>query len=192
MPKPILTGIEDIDARLAELENAAGNRIARAALRRASTVFAQHVRKAITAHPLVSKQMKQRLRALLGQAREKSPGGTAGRKVGFGVGRKRKVGVKRSGLNSTGVGISGANVHWALAGTDERFVGKTNARKSRGRRRTRKSKLTGNRIRPAGRMPQIDVITRAHYRGGSDAALAAIRETALRQLDRLVEKLNES
>lgn len=192
--KRIVTGIEELDARLIELEARTQNQIARAALRRATTVFLQHVRRAITSHPQLSTVMKRRFRQLLGQARERTPAGTAGRKAGFGVGKKRKLIPGRSGLNSGGVGISGLNIHWALLGTKDRYVGKTNQRRYRSGRynrlQTRRSRLTGNTVRYAGRMPAIDVMTRAHYGGGSQAALEAITQTALRQLDRLVEKLN--
>lgn len=117
----LITGQEDLDKKLAALKIGAANKIARPALTKA----ARHLLKAAKAK--VPPDLKNLKRAL--GMRVDAKGGKSKNqqraKVGAGVGKSSKAEAKRSGRNKGGVGIGGANIHWAILGTTERTQNST-------------------------------------------------------------------
>ena len=79
-------------------------------------------------------------------------------KVGFGVGKKKTVikprKSKRSGRG--GVGIAAQNIHWWVAGTEERFTGgKTIRSRSKKYGNSKYRRLNGKAIMKRGSMPSF-------------------------------------
>lgn len=100
--------------------NAVGDRIAkkvaRSAIGAGQTVIAKSIRQEV---PPRYKELRKAVNKKLKKSRK----GGYDAKIGAGVGKQKPP--KRSGQNSGGVGISGANIHWAVFGTDDRTVKST-------------------------------------------------------------------
>ena len=101
-------------------------------------------------------------------------------KVGFGVGKKKgkTYPVNRKGNRKGGVGIDGNNVHWWVAGTDNRWTGTGKGRK-RGRKQMRRGAM------PA-KQPKLASIAYAKSKGKVKAEM--IKRGAL-QLEKEAKKL---
>lgn len=112
----LLTGDKELDAKLAELKIGAANKIARPALTKA----ARHLLKAMKGRVPPDKKYIKRALGLVVDAKGGKSRNQQRAKVGAAVGKAAKVESKRSGKNTGGVGISGANIHWALLGTESR------------------------------------------------------------------------
>lgn len=130
------TGDKEIDRALAHLAVKGIQRAERAANGAALTVLAKALRAAVNAAD-ASPELKRAARQAIGRKSKKAVA-----KVGFGVGKSQQPAGDRQGRS--GVGISAANVHWPVLGTDER---QTEAG------------------RPAGAMPAV-------FGGATDQALA--------------------
>lgn len=122
MTTPVsIEGLQTLLKRLEGLGSKSKVRIVRAAIRGAMNVQGKAIKKQ------TAKKVKNATVAVKGRMLKKR-GEVAG-KVGFGVGKQgtRKTGEKE-GLRPAGrgVGISGRNIHWWVAGTAQRIQSTTN------------------------------------------------------------------
>jgi hypothetical protein len=111
-----LTGLKELDAKLRNLANRELRKIARAGIKAGLREMAKGIRREIPA------QYKDAKKAIGVNARKARVGDAKGQyqaKVGAGVGKKAKAPAERSG---SGVGLSAANIHWAILGTGERHT----------------------------------------------------------------------
>jgi len=115
----LITGVEELDRRLAQLKIGAANKIARPALLKGARLLLRKMKNAV---PPDKTYIKRALGIVVN-----AKGGEQRAKVGAAVGKAAKVAPKRSGDNRGGVGISGRNIHWALLGTAKRAKKSTGA-----------------------------------------------------------------
>lgn len=137
----LITGLEDVDRKLATLKLGAANKIARPAL----TKGARHLLKKAKAQ--VPPNMKAAKRAL-GMVVDSKGGKSKNQqraKVGAAVGKAAKAVQKEDRAGKAGVGIGPENIHWFILGTTTRETGSV--------QRTGYRKLTGNKIKRTGIMP---------------------------------------
>lgn len=185
-----LTGVKDLDKALKELAGSKVKKIARSAISKGMRVLAKAIKQQI---PPKYKSAKKAIGSRFSKAKGGESKGQVQAKVGAAVGmpkfRKKKgaweknkqhVASKHSG---SGVGISAANIHWAILGTSER---KTGSRTRKTRKGVLKSKPTGNPVRSTGRMPAILAgIVKRGIAAGESAAITSI-------LDRLRKGIQEA
>ena len=112
----LMTGVEELDKKLAQLKLGAANKIARPALTKAARLLLKKMKAGV---PPDKKDMKRALGMVVDAKGGKSKNQQRA-KVGAAVGKASKSEAKRSGKNSGGVGISGQNIHWFLLGTQKR------------------------------------------------------------------------
>ena len=116
------TGLLDIDARLEELGTSSARKVTRSALNRGMSLMASSMRQALRQAD-ISPELRKALRPLIGKRlKVQRFSGNVTAKVGFGVGKSHGKQAPRSGKNRGGVGISGANVHWIVLGTADRYT----------------------------------------------------------------------
>lgn len=161
-----VTGLAEVDRKLAELASKERRRIVRKAMNAGLTVGRKAIRDELTAAG-VSPQLRNALARTIasGFKRARRSDEHAAR-VGMGLG-KRKPAV-RSGRNTGGVGIGKANVHWFLLGTRIRFA--------------RKPK------RLAGRIKALPIVRNAGNRSAGQM-VETIRRTALEEIEATVNRL---
>lgn len=120
----LLTGVAELDAKLAELKLGTANKIARPALTKAARMLLKKMKQAV---PSPYKDVKRALGMVVDTKGGKSRNQQRA-KVGAAVGKSSKAEQKdRNG--KPGVGIGSKNVHWFLLGTKAR---QTKAGKSTG------------------------------------------------------------
>lgn len=112
----LLVGIDDLDAKLADLQLSAANKIVRPALTKGARYLVKKIKSRV---PPKKKDAKRAIGFVVDAKGGKSKNQQRA-KVGAGVGKAFKSIPKRSGKNSGGVGISGRNIHWFILGTKER------------------------------------------------------------------------
>lgn len=111
----LLTGVKELDEKLAELKIGAANKIARPALTKAARFLLKKVK---TGVPPNKKETKKALGLVVDTKGGKSRNQQRA-KVGAGVGKSAKAEAKDR-IGKPGVGIGGANIHWFILGTQER------------------------------------------------------------------------
>lgn len=165
-----VSGDKELEALFARLADKTATKAEKAGVRAALTPLSRAIRSAINSSPAPS-AVKRAARATVGRSMKRAKSGigkgytTA--KAGFGVGKqtaKQKEKASERAKKGRGVGLSKANIHWAVLGTKKRS--------------TRKGKSTGA-------MPPLleDVTQRAFsaaQRAMLDAARDKIRQTILR------------
>lgn len=125
-----LEGVDQVMRALERLRTEYPRNAAAAGTRNALTVMARETRQAI-ASTNASDRMKRAAKKAIGSRFVKGGTNRLGKtttplaKAGFGVGKqskaKRAAATKRAGdASKSGVGISSANIHWAVLGTKER------------------------------------------------------------------------
>lgn len=110
----ILTGDKEIDRKLERLKTGVANKIVRRGMTKALRLITKGIKSEV---PSPYKDAKR----AIGYRFDKKGGASRDQvraKAGAGVGKQRKP--KERGKGRRGVGISGANIHWAILGTDER------------------------------------------------------------------------
>lgn len=110
----LMTGVEELDKKLAQLKLGAANKIARPALTKAARLLLKKMKAGV---PPKYKDAKRALGMVVDAKGGKSKNQQRA-KVGAAVGKASKSEAKRSGKNSGGVGISGKNIHWFILGAD--------------------------------------------------------------------------
>lgn len=155
--------MSDYSDALADIERQLAS-VGPVALKAITEAAVDAIHSEIESDPKASLRMKDALHDVVGyrfetkipQAGSRWVNGTLTAVVGLGVGpgyyARRRVARSR-GDRKGGVGISGANIHWAALGTNDRYTGQ---RKTRG-----KIKETGNRRRYSGAMSGIKAVNRA-------------------------------
>lgn len=115
---------ELLDAKLKKLSNGKVSRkIALAGTRAAMTPIARGIRRGITASKASADLKRIARRTVSKRITRATQNENTTAKVGFGVGKQKAA--ERSGKNSGGKGIAKQNIHWAVAGTEERKLDKT-------------------------------------------------------------------
>lgn len=123
-----ITGLHRLDSTLRHLASQGTKKAAKAGLSAALTVVVKAVRQQVNATPGITSDLKREARRAIGKRVRTKRLHVTG-KVGFGVGKRKskvaaatKARAKRiaKGKASGGVGISAANIHWAVLGTSER------------------------------------------------------------------------
>lgn len=160
-----VTGDVQIDRKLRELKQSAQNKIARPALTKAARLSAKAMKSEVPAN------LKDAKRAIGYKVKVKGTEEIVA-KAGAGVGIKRskltkqleKQKVRRAG--HPGVGISAANIHWFLLGTEERV--------------TKEGHKTG-------RMPPQMQAIKAGYQKSESQAIAAMKDMAKLKLAQIVK-----
>lgn len=126
-----ITGVEELDHKLARLSRSSSRRAVTSGIRAGLTPLGKAMRAGINASD-ASPELKRAARKTIGKrfARAKGGQGVYQAKVGFAVGMKHKA-VRRAvvkarkkkraeGGMSRGVGISAFNIHWFVLGTKQR------------------------------------------------------------------------
>lgn len=128
MSNRLVTGIEEIDRKLATLASRQANQIARSSINAGLTVIARQIRTEIDSEP-ISQDLKKALKATVGKRLEtKRSKYGASAKAGFGVGKNTRARAARAAKRAAGragrkgVGISANDVHWFALGTKKRFT----------------------------------------------------------------------
>ncbi len=124
----VLQGDKELIRKLNDLGSKGAKKATRAGIRAAMTPVAKAARAAVNAAP-GSPELKRAARKAIGN-RFAARTGTA--KVGFGVGKasraKRSAAKQRAIAGASGerkgVGVSAANIHWFVLGTQERRTSK--------------------------------------------------------------------
>lgn len=133
----LLQGATDLLQRLERLRSVGAPKVARAAVKAGLVPLKKQLRGQINAAS-VSPEMKRAIRSTLGSRvmADKADGGgqRIGGKVGFGVGKATKTKKEKAharnmqgqggGVTGRGVGISAADIHWAILGTQPRTLTK--------------------------------------------------------------------
>lgn len=168
-----ILGIPELDARLEGLQLAVANRVARGALAKGMRVAVKKIKAQI---PSGQKQLRK---AIGGSVKKQNRGANKGiveAKAGAAVGQKaskQKAAAQsekaaRQAAKKSGVGISAANIHWYILGTQERTV-----------------KKTGQRV---GKMPANPVVQKA-MASGKGQVLQAVKDGVMQGIEREREKL---
>lgn len=116
----ILTGIDEVDERLKEMQTAAANRAARAGLAAGGRAFVKDAKAKI---PSTMKDAKKVIGFRIKKAKRGPSKGYTEAKAGAAVGKKKQLSMPdRAGRK--GVGIGTRNIHWFILGTKERHIKK--------------------------------------------------------------------
>lgn len=120
----VLIGDKELDRKLAYLGGKGSRKAVRAGIRAGLGPIARAFRSAIQSTSDVGTDLKREAKKSIGSRYGKVKRGIyAGQvqaRVGFAVGKKRAKLKKTSEGKSGGVGISAANIHWFVLGTEER------------------------------------------------------------------------
>lgn len=173
-----IEGLKSVVASYANLTDKAGRQLATAAIRAGLKEIAKEIKKRID--PRI-----RHVRSTIGYRFKASPKkGITAAKVGFNVGGKKKNIQKRSGNNRGGIGISGQNVFWFIAGTSQRY-------------RRAKAAAIQNAEPPqrlsTGIMPaQQPGLAADAYRASSGAVRSKMQKAAESRLKSIVRRLNRA
>lgn len=127
-----LRGLQELQQALATIKNVAGKKAAKAGINAGLVPLVSAMRAAVNATN-ASPEMKRAARKTLAKRLQRKGGETIG-KAGFGVGKQTaaktgkasaRAALGRKGGGRGGVGISAANVHWPIFGTEDRVQTKT-------------------------------------------------------------------
>ena len=173
-----IDGLDAILKRMESLKQSSKVSVMRAAIRGGLNVIGKQMRAD------VDPQVKLGRKAVKSRFKKGKWKITA--KVGFGVGKKSKAQTpkNRKGNRKGGVGIDANNIHWWVAGTDERFTG---TGKGRARRNSSPRPVMYRGLMPA-MQPGLAQIAYAKARGAVKAEM--IKRGAL-QLEKEVQKLQK-
>jgi hypothetical protein len=119
-----LQGLDKLVRTLGTLKDQSARRIARYGVNAGLAALAQAERAAVNAAP-VSPELKKQARATIGKRLRKKEGEDWTGKAGFGVGKRSKAKRTKAAARAAdktrrGVGLSSADVHWFVLGTQER------------------------------------------------------------------------
>ncbi len=127
----VLLGDKELERKLKHLSRRGSKRAITAGIRASMTPIARAMRAAINSSDATA-ELKRAARASIGARFGKTRRITERRaKVGFSVGKKAKqirAAYRSKKVDGKGVGISAANIHWFVLGTDERTLKKGSAR----------------------------------------------------------------
>lgn len=178
-----------LQKKIKKLKESAQRRIVKKSVSKGLAIIRKGIRDAV---PSKYKDAKRAIGSSFTKPKQNS--GDTVAKVGSGVGIKfkkiRKDAAKRKESKrkkTGGVGISAANLHWFILGTDERTTGVRSIRRRDG---TRYTKETGNTISNRGRMPAVlaGVVDRGFKTTASRAA-EVIAETGKLEIIKEAERL---
>ena len=176
-----IKGLEDLTKSYNRITDDLGKQLARAAIRSGLQVVAREIKKRLD--PRI-----KHVKHTIGYRFKASPTrGITAAKVGFNVGAKKGTSISaiyaRSGRNKGGVGISGNNVHWFIAGTKQRFRRQPGV--------SRKLKSIQDPSRRTGAMPaQQPGLAADAYRASAGAVKNKMQKAAQTRLNSIVKKLN--
>ena len=174
-----IVGLEDLVKSYKTLTDKAGQQLAAAAIQAGLKEIASAIKKRVD--PRI-----RHVKTTIGQRFKTSKRrGITAAKVGFNVGSKKvrtaQQGI-RSGRNKGGVGISGQNVLWFIAGTAQRFRRQAGA--------PRKLKRNNPSL-PTGAMPaQQPGLAADAYRASAGAVKNKMQKSAQKRLNSIVRRLN--
>ena len=139
-----IDGLDLILRKLTALETKASGRVLATVIRAQLNVIGKQM-KADT-----DSKVKEGRKGVRSRFKNKAKKNFITAKVGFGVGKKRKAGrtLKLKGNRRGGQGIGAQNIHWWVAGTDERQTGTYKGQKGT-------YKTVGKRVMNRGRMPSF-------------------------------------
>jgi hypothetical protein len=172
-----LTGVKELDKALKALGDSKIKKVARSAISKAMRVVAKHIKQQI---PPKYKGLKKAIGSRFAKPKTGSNKHITMARAGAAVGVKKaqqnaqaeQEKQRRQGQKKPGVGLSAANIHWAILGTGQRKTG-TKRKRSRGKTIGRVS--TGNPVRPTGRMPDIlRGIVKQGFAASEGAAMSAL------------------
>lgn len=169
----IVLGIPELDARLEGLELAVANRVARSALSKGARLAAKKIKAAV---PSRHKDIRKAIGSSVKRQKSGPNKGWTQAKAGAAVGQKRakqkaaaaEAASKRQGKG--GVGITAANIHWYIQGTQER----------------RRTKV--NPGQPSGKMPATPIVKTA-MATGKGQVISAIKDGVADGIEREAAKL---
>lgn len=176
-----MDGLEDLVKSYRTLTDKAGQQLAAAAITSGLKEIAREIKKRVD--PRI-----RHVRTTIGYRFKTSKRrGITAAKVGFNVGdknaRKKQQGI-RSGKNKGGIGITGQNVYWFIAGTKERF------RRQAGVPRRLKQNDSN---RPTGSMPaQQPGLAADAYRASAGAVRNKMQRAAQSRLKSIVRRLERA
>lgn len=156
----IILGIPELDKRLEGLKLAVANRCARAGLSKGARLAAKKIKAEV---PSKQKHIRKAIGSSVKKQKAGPNRGFTSAKAGAAVGRASKAVEKKARGGKGGVGISAANIHWFIMGTQERTVKKTGQK--------------------AGRMPPNPIVQKAMERG-KGPVIEAIKQGTLESIDR--------
>ena len=119
-----LKGVDELQWALVSLRDKAAGKAARAGVNAALTPLVRAMRMAINGSS-ASPELKRAARQTIGKRVKKPSGQVVFGKAGFGVGRQSAIKklaahIRAGDKSQRGVGISAANIHWPVLGTEER------------------------------------------------------------------------
>jgi len=174
-----IAGLEDLVKSYKTLADDAGKQLARAAIRSGLKEIARAIKKRID--PRI-----RHVKTTVGyRFKTSTKRGITAAKVGFNVGDKKARLAQRavrSGRNRGGVGISGQNVFWFIAGTKERF------RRQAGT--WRKLKINNPSLPTGAATAQQPGLAADAYRSSAGAVASKMQKAAQTRLNSIVRRLN--
>jgi hypothetical protein len=178
----LITGVEDLDAKLATLKLGAANKIARPALTKA----ARHLLKKVKAAVPPDKKEAKKAMGMVVDAKGGKSRDLQRAKVGAAVGKASKVAGNPRRAGRPGVGMDARNIHWFILGTAQRSTGTTRIRSKLG---LGQRKLTGGVVRNTGIMPpQMEDVVKGPARAEQGAMIGIMRAEATTRLAKLAAK----
>lgn len=161
-----LTGDKQLVKQIDKFKDGVGSRVMGAGLKKAARVVVKSIKARV---PADLKQIKPLFGSSVGNAKGGSKRGQFQAKAGAAVGKAFKKEAKRSGQEGAkqrGVGISGANIHWWLMGTQDRHT----------------------RYGPTGSMPSQapDIV-----KEGTEAAKPEVKAVLVKHLTSAIASLNK-
>jgi len=166
----IILGIPELDARLDGLKLAVANRVARSALSKGVRVAVKKIKAEV---PSTQKHLRKAIGGYVKKQKRGANKGIVEAKAGAAVGKNKAaqasdaVAANAARNGKGGAGISAANIHWYIMGTQERTV-----------------KKTGQRV---GRMPANPIVQRA-MATGKGPVLAAVKDGVMDGIEREAAK----
>jgi hypothetical protein len=175
-----LLGDKQLERKLKHLSHRGSKRAITAGIRAGMTPIAQAMRAAINsadASAELKREARKTIGARFGKTRKISERHA---KVGFAVGKRQKqIKTAQKGHGERGgggVGISAANIHWYVMGTDERVLKKGSARGPK----------AGH---PTGQIANVfGEVTRLALAGSMQASVAAARKKISQVIEREAKK----
>lgn len=171
-----IDGLENVIEAYRNLTDKAGRQLSAAAIRAGLKEIAREIKKRID--PRI-----KHVKHTVGYRFKASPRkGITAAKVGFNVGNRKQHVIKRSGKNRGGLGISGQNVFWFIAGTGQRY------------RKPRLSISTSSQQQlSTGKMPaQQPGLAADAYRASAGAVRNKMQKAAQSRLKSIVKRLNRA
>ena len=173
-----MDGLEQVVANYKNLADKAGRQLAAAAIRSGLKEIAREIKKRID--PRI-----KHVKTTVGyRFKTTTRRGITAAKVGFNVGNSKARQAQRaarSGRNQGGIGITGQNVYWFIAGTKERFRRQAGVPK-----RLKRS----DPAKPTGQMPaQQPGLAADAYRASAGAVRTKMQRAAQSRLKSIVRRL---